>query len=44
MNEKTTKMNLGKEFEETNGKLPINLADMAMPLDINIRSIALTIA
>jgi hypothetical protein len=36
MNEKTTKMNLGKEFEETNGKLPINLADMAQCLWILI--------
>ncbi len=33
-----------KELAEANARLPVNLGDTPMPLDINIRSIALTIA
>lgn len=37
-------INIPKELEEANARLPINLSDQPMPLDMNIRSIALTLA
>jgi hypothetical protein len=37
-------VNISKELTEANARLPVNLGDYQMPLDIAIRSIALTIA
>src|ERR1700722_10860801 len=37
-------LNIGEEIAETNARLPIDMSQVEMPLDITIRSIALGIA
>ena len=38
------KLDVPEEWAEANSRLPVNLGDYQMPLDIGIRSVALTLA